>query len=226
MEKERREFLKKGGAAVVGLAGLARVKVARAKNENKSWVMIIDLNSCTGCQSCVIACKRQYRTSEGLFRTKIVTGEGENGSAGKATFTPTLCNHCEKPLCAKMCDDGAISAGSDGIVRVDPEKCQGAARCKSKGRCVEPCAIKAAELNGEDGRMEKCSFCQDRLGKGLMPACVENCPSGARIFGDENRPSKELAEYLRHPELSTPQGVKGGRVRYVALRGEKGGLRV
>lgn len=55
------------------------------------------------------------------------------------------------------------------------------------------------------GIVEKCTFCDHRVTKGLMPACVEACPADARIFGDlndpESAPSQALAKH-------TPRALK------------------
>ena len=64
------------------------------------------------------------------------------------------------------------------------------------------------------GVVEKCTFCDHRLSEGLEPACVEACPSGARIFGTLNgrdsAPSKALAKFnarVLQPEKGTKPNV-------------------
>jgi len=60
------------------------------------------------------------------------------------------------------------------------------------------------------GVVEKCNFCEERLGKGMLPACVEACPEKAMVFGDLEHPGSPVRELLasrysirRKPELGT-----------------------
>jgi Fe-S-cluster-containing dehydrogenase component len=60
------------------------------------------------------------------------------------------------------------------------------------------------------GVVEKCTFCEDRIGKGEMPACVEACPPGAMVFGNLHDANSQIRELLRtrytirrKPELGT-----------------------
>jgi molybdopterin-containing oxidoreductase family iron-sulfur binding subunit len=64
------------------------------------------------------------------------------------------------------------------------------------------------------GVVEKCSFCEERLAKGLQPACVEACKEKGLLFGDLNNPGSGLRKVLenrqvllRRPELGTRPNV-------------------
>ncbi|MEA1866651.1 MAG: 4Fe-4S dicluster domain-containing protein [Thermodesulfobacteriota bacterium] len=217
----RRSFLKKGGLVVMAAAGLSGEDKAEAVGPHKKWAMIIDLNRCTGCQSCVIACKGRNRTAPGEFNTRILTKEEGHYPDSRVIFTPVQCNQCENPPCVAACPAGAIFKLACGIVVTDWDKCQGL------GNCVVTCPYDARFQDSRYGnKADKCDFCLARLEKGLEPACVEACPSRARLFGDINAPSGEFAEYLkvaqlivRKPELNTRP-----RVTYVGSRHGNGGV--
>ncbi len=195
--------------------------VALAANSVKNhplWTMIIDLNRCMGCQSCVIACKARSRAGRGIFYTRLVERHSDRLPEPKRFFLPVLCNHCKSPRCVSACPSDAITKLENGIVLVDH------ARCTGSGRCVSACPFGSIQLDPSRGnRAFKCDFCLERIRAGLMPACVEACPSRARLFGDMNRPQGEFAAYLGH-EIPQSAGRPGPRVLYVTLRNEVGAL--
>ena len=67
---------------------------------------------------------------------------------------------------------------------------------------------------GQEGVVEKCNFCEERLSQGLLPACVEACKEKALVFGDLKDPESEIRRalqnrtvYQRQPELGTKPKV-------------------
>jgi Fe-S-cluster-containing hydrogenase components 1 len=134
------------------------------------------------------------------------------------------CNHCENPPCVKACPTGATFKRADGIVTMDYHRCIG---CRF---CMGACPFGARSFNFRDPRpfiktnnpdyptrtigvVEKCTFCVERLGKGLMPACVE-ASNGGLIFGDLGDPNSEVRKIIstqytirRKPELGTQPSV-------------------
>ena len=108
----RRAFL---GGALCGAALLAGGE-ARAAGSAPRLTMIIDLNRCTGCQSCVLAC-RAALDIPGHFRTRV--DHGEDREKARAVFRPRLCNQCHPAACIKACPSKALAYGGDGVVRVN-----------------------------------------------------------------------------------------------------------
>lgn len=222
---ERRVFMKNGLIAMVGVATLAAAGGKEASAAERKWGMIIDLNRCCGCQSCVIACKAQNKTVAGSFNTKILTLEDGNYPDARVLFTPVQCNQCEDPPCVPACPLNATFKLPNGIVVTDWNKCEGI------GTCVTACPYDARFLDNrhkgnEGGKVDKCDFCLHRLEQGLLPACVEACDSAARIFGDFNAPTGEFAEYLKKAGLTSRKvglGIKTNVLYLPNRRSKQGG---
>jgi Fe-S-cluster-containing dehydrogenase component len=126
----------------------------------------------------------------------------------KSFFVPKLCNQCDKPPCVQVCPVGATYKTVDGVVLVNWDTCIG---CRY---CIQACPYGALYLLPKKGVVDKCTWCYHRITKGQVPACVEACPVGARIFGDLRDPESEvnriLAEqriYVLKPEMGTEPQV-------------------
>jgi Fe-S-cluster-containing dehydrogenase component len=67
------------------------------------------------------------------------------------------------------------------------------------------------------GVVEKCTLCYHRVSNGMQPACVEACPSQARIFGDQEDPNSAIAKVLKAENSMRLREEKGTRpnVHYV-----------
>jgi tetrathionate reductase subunit B len=199
--EDRRTFLKKGmGVVLLGAAGMeaSQSALSLADTPSARYIMIIDLNKCNGCESCVIACKARNRTAPGQFLTKVAEVQPPPSYPFALHFKPLQCNQCEDPPCVPACPEKATYKLESGIVFTDWKLCKGL------GNCVQACPYGARSLDPRfGGKADKCDFCLDRLEEGLPPACVEHCPPGARIFGDRERPTGQLAEYLKRTDLVT-----------------------
>ena len=146
-----------------------------------------DGTRCTGCKTCVLACKDKNNLPNDLnFRNVYEYGGGTWSQDGAGcwiqdTFTyhvSVACNHCDMPLCMANCPQGAIEKDPDtGEVRSDPEKCIGC------GTCAKSCPYGAPKVNAELGHSTKCDGCAERLAAGLKPVCVLACPARALDFG-------------------------------------------
>jgi len=217
---QSRRFFIKNGLAVISLVGLTKVPTVAASEANPKWTMIIDVNRCTGCQSCVIACKAQNKTATDQFNTKVLSLEDGNYPESRVIFTPVQCNQCENPRCVPACPLKATYKLPNGIVVTDWDKCE------SYSACVPACPYGARFLDKRHAnKVDKCDFCLNRLEKGLLPACVEACEANARIFGDMNAPVGEFAEYLKRKDLTVrkPELKIKTSLRYVSSRTAKKG---
>ncbi|GFO68682.1 tetrathionate reductase subunit B [Geomonas limicola] len=214
----RRAFLTQTVLGILA-AGSARSAGAAEKVAEQRWRMIIDLNRCTGCQSCVIACKAQNDTAPQQFNTRILIEESKDTHGSRVAFTPVQCNQCENPPCVPSCAPNATFKLPNGIVVTDWE------RCSATLSCISACPYEARYPDPRHGnKVDKCDFCLHRLVKGLNPACVDACPSRARLFGNALAPEGEFAQYLSRNDLVSRKPELGitTSLLYVPLRARSG----
>lgn len=135
-----------------------------------------DETKCYKCHSCQVACKMWNGVEIGPnWRRVVKVEEGKYPNVRKINVS-LACMHCGKPACVAACPVKAISKReSDGIVLVDQSKCMGC------GFCTWACPFNAPQ-RGNDGKMQKCTFCDDRP-EGMPRACEEVCPNKAIISG-------------------------------------------
>lgn len=155
---------------------------------NVGW--IYDLSRCIGCHACTVACKAENNTYPQQSPLIVKNGKAvavnyrfvfymESGfyPNPQRVFVSMSCNHCENPACIKSCPVGAITKRSkDGIVLIDDDKCIG---CKY---CIWACPYSAPQFNPITNKVEKCTFCVQRIDTGLEPACVTTCVGRALNF--------------------------------------------
>jgi len=132
-------------------------------------------------------------------------------------YMGTQCFHCENAPCTKACPTKATWKEPDGIVVVDYDWCIGCRYCQAAcpyyGRRFnwgKPEVPKKEVTTRQHylgnrlrpkGKMEKCTFCIQRSRKGRLPACVEACPTGARVFGNLLDPESEIRYVLKHKKV-------------------------
>lgn len=93
------------------------------------WGMVIDLEKCTGCQACTVACGMENSRLPGEhWQDVIFYNEGEYPSAQVKWF-PRPCMQCENPSCVAVCPVRATYKNEDGVVLVDWERCIGCKYC-------------------------------------------------------------------------------------------------
>ena len=154
--------------------------------------IIVDPERCTGCRRCEVACL-------------LAKGGGEKPSPPRINIAsieeighihPFVCQQCFEPSCMEVCPTRAITKGSDGIVKVEEERCVG---CKM---CILACPHKGVTYSESTGKSIKCDQCDGH------PQCVLQCTTGALSFQDLTLAFGDLREKsdLISPGISLCQG--------------------
>ena len=252
IKNNRRKFFQTTAALLGGSLLYSFVKpleiFAQSKEENKKednadlplWGMVVDIDSCIGCGKCAEACKIENKVPKEpfYFRTWVeqytVKNDGEvkiespNGGIGglkqsvpdkdifKSFMVPKLCNHCTEAPCVQACPVGATFISPDGVVLVDESYCIGCSNC------IQACPYGARYMNPYTKVVDKCTFCYHRINDGLQPACVEVCPTNARIFGNLREKKSDLVKFLqKNPtQVLKPHLNTHSRVFYNGLSSE------
>lgn len=182
----------------------------------------IDLSICNGCYCCQVACKDEHvgndwtpyakpQPETGQFWigiTELVRGQVPKV---KITYLPKMCHHCDDAPCIESCDVGAIYKRDDGLVIIDPEKCTG---CKL---CEDACPHDEIFFNEDLNIAQKCTGCAHLLDNDSeewsVPRCVDNCPTAALQFGEED----DFKDFIAEAELLNPSAGTRSRVYYKNL---------
>lgn len=163
------------------------------------WGMVIDLDKCTACQACVVACQvennvpfveeKEFRRSRSLSWMKIIREVDGEFPSVKMRFLPRPCMHCDNPPCTRVCPVHATYLNPEGIVAQIYPRCIG---CRL---CIAACPYTVKYFNwyayhdripeelqrGDNpdvstrprGVVEKCTFCHHRLMKAKDKAAAE-----------------------------------------------------
>jgi Fe-S-cluster-containing dehydrogenase component len=184
---------------------------ALPRSTEKKLGLVIDLDTCVGCQACVTACKGWNDGGIGLS-DQDAYGANPSGTflnrvhsyqvavpdmAPQIVNFPRSCLHCDDAPCVTVCPTGAsYKRAEDGIVLVNEDACIGC------GLCAWACPYGARELDADQGVMKKCTLCVDRIYNDSLPeedrepACVRTCPTNARHFGDLADPDSKVSQLV------------------------------
>ncbi len=182
-----------------------KISHKRGKETNGStspkWGMAIDLDLCTGCGACVVACKTENNVpffgpgeqskGTGIYWMDLLPAQSPNDEDGiRGETLPMPCMHCENPPCIKVCPVGATYQTEDGITAQISDRCIGCryceAACPYSRRYFNWTQPKWPEsyrnfINPDvatrpKGVVEKCTFCHHRIQKAKEEARLEEAP--------------------------------------------------
>ncbi len=206
--------------------------------ENPRWAMAIDLDKCTGCSACVVACQSENNVAS-VGEDQLMMGrdlhwirmdryfeevDATQPGPVDVRFLPMICQHCGNAPCEPVCPVYAAYHTPDGL------NGQIYNRCVGTRYCANNCPYKIRVFNWhrfsdvpeplnwqynpdvtvrDEGVMEKCSFCVQRIRERqnratvegrilgadeVVPACQQSCPAEAIVFGNIRDPESRVAQ--------------------------------
>ena len=213
--------------------GQAKAAADTAAGKPPVFAFLVDTNVCIGAGKCLTACRNENDVPEGFNRTwveryvvykdgrvqvDLVPETGYHGSGvepidieqvERSYFVPKLCNQCEDAPCNQVCPVHASITSPEGVELVDVDQCIGC------GYCVQACPYGSRFMNPKTHSADKCNWCYHRIMRDDQPACVEACPTGARVFGRLDDPNSEISKRLAVIPTDVLKGHLGTRPQTV-----------
>lgn len=197
MNLNRKNFLKVAGLTGLSLAVGKKLNAAERKETIEFKGILYDSTRCAGCQTCEFSCAEANclpdpvgtpdsslnRNTDESHRTVVNAFK----SADSEVYLKKQCMHCNEPACAAACLTQAMYKTKEGPVIWREDKCMGCRYCMVS--C--PFDIPKFEYHSANPKIVKCNMCFNRLSEGKIPACVENCPAEALMFGQRRDLIKE-----------------------------------
>ncbi len=183
-----------------------------------AYSVLVDVTRCIGCLGCQVSCKNwNDRPGERTLLGDTLGNPGHMDASSYTVvklkedtdsrgvewhFTKHQCMHCISPACVAACPCGALTKDAEGPVEYHREYCIGCRYCM----LACPFGVPTFEWDRAVPSIRKCTFCAERVKRGMEPACTKSCPSGALVFGAredvlgeaERRMGLNPGRYLNH----------------------------
>lgn len=104
-------------------------RALKKPQEERRWIMVIDLRKCVGCDGCTISCINENRLPPGVVYRPVLKEEIGTFPNVTQRFVPRPCMQCDNPPCTPVCPVNATYKNDDGIVVVDYDQCIGCRYC-------------------------------------------------------------------------------------------------
>lgn len=132
-----------------------------------------DQKKCSSCLACVVACMDQHYDGSQADAVSCRICEKETSpSSGWMHYITRSCLHCKNAPCMAVCPAKALYRDERGFVIPVRDNCMG---CRA---CAEACPFDVPRFDSQ-GKLVKCDGCSVRVSRGLEPACVSICNTGA-----------------------------------------------
>lgn len=156
--------------------------------------MLHDIEKCTACRACTVACKQwknlpadptpfvgEFQSHPDLSPSTLnlirMTETIDDKGNFRWDFLKFQCMHCGDPACAKACPEDALIKKENGVVSFIEDKCVGC------GYCVQNCPFGVPKIDKERNKSTKCDLCEDRIENGMIPSCAQTCTANAILWG-------------------------------------------
>jgi Fe-S-cluster-containing dehydrogenase component/DMSO reductase anchor subunit len=147
---------------------------ATTPTAGQQYAFEVDLDLCSGCKACVVACHTLNGLDENEAWRDVGLLVGGSCTAPVMQHVTAACHHCLQPACMIACPVNAYEKDPiTGIVKHLDDQCFG---CQY---CTMACPYEVPKYHPRKGIVRKCDMCSSRLAVGEPPACVQSCPHQA-----------------------------------------------